>query len=65
MNKDRSWTLGLHFGFLTWKDFGWQIRLGPLWITRITSKGELTVWWSHWLKVFHGEFMTTKGALPR
>jgi hypothetical protein len=32
-----------------------QIRLGHLYITR--HGDQLTVWWSHWLKVFHGEFL--------
>ena len=36
----------------------WQLRLGPLWVTK-TGK-DVTVWWSHWLKVFSGEVMVVR-----
>lgn len=29
-----------------------QIQFGPLWATIGRGKDNLTVWWSHWLKVW-------------
>lgn len=34
-----------------------QYRIGSLWITYLKKEHDLTVWWSHWLKIFGGDFM--------
>jgi hypothetical protein len=38
-----------------------QLRAGPLWITRHGDK--LTVWWGSKLQVFHGNFMVPRARV--
>ncbi len=39
-----------------------QVRLGPLWIT-ITDDNQITVWWSHWLRILHGSFWVHRESI--